>query len=191
MRSSAPPGRSPLPPLHRYRGRELAIGRRSTQPTCAPSSAAIHSATLSVNPRLLAKATRRFVLPIHPGANDRQERRIIVEGRGRDVVEHDLTTSLPRDPLDVLDRDLLLRGIGDEAAPQGVPGEVAGDPGGGRAPAQERATSPGSSPFSVSRPRRSNVRKTGPVAPTVLSQRSRAATGQSSAVGPVAGRRGT
>lgn len=70
-----------------------------------------------------------------------------------------------------LDWDLLRRGVRDEC-PAKSPATAAT----AARRRRMRATSPGSSRFLVSLPRRSNVRQTGRTTPIVSSQRSRAAT---------------
>ncbi len=53
------------------------------------------------------------------------------------VVEHDRIRALPSDSLDAFDRDLLLRRVRNEPAPQGVSGELAADSRGRATPPED------------------------------------------------------
>ena len=65
-----------------------------------------------------------------------KEGRLVVKGRSRDVVEHDPTRPLPYNTLDALDRNLLLCSLRNESASQRMPGEIADNARGCRAPSQ-------------------------------------------------------
>jgi hypothetical protein len=61
----------------------------------------------SVTPASLQGERAPVPMLVHWGTRDLGQRRLVVEGRGRDMVQHDSATSLPRDPIAVLDGETL------------------------------------------------------------------------------------
>jgi len=118
-------------------------------------------------------------------------RRFFVDCCRGNVVEHDAARWLPGHALDILDCHFFFAAFVINPRRKECPAKAPATPADVARRRSIRATSPESSRVAVSRPRKSNVRKTAAAGPTIASQRSSAATAQSSLSVDVGGSRGT